>query len=107
MAEIHRWLVESRNPELLLLPGRRLVEAEELLAAGADDFISRPIDDVELVAGCDVSEDAVKAFIDGALSDYTPRPANPPEEFRDSLRANSSDIDAGKVEAALLAIGDL
>jgi hypothetical protein len=32
--------------------------------------------------------------------------ASPPEEFRDSVRANSRDIDAGKVEAALLEIGD-
>jgi hypothetical protein len=33
--------------------------------------------------------------------------ASPPEEFQDSLRANSADIDAGKIEAALLQIGDL
>lgn len=36
--DLHRWLTEGRNPELLLPAGRRLAEAEELLAERADEL---------------------------------------------------------------------
>jgi WD40 repeat protein/class 3 adenylate cyclase len=36
--DLHRWLTESRNPELLLPAGRRLAEAEEVVAERANEL---------------------------------------------------------------------
>ena len=38
LADTERWLADKRNPELLLTPGKRLAEAEELLEARREEL---------------------------------------------------------------------
>ena len=52
--DLHRWLTESRNPELLLPAGRRLAEAEEVLAERANEL------DGHLIAYVRASGDAAR-----------------------------------------------
>lgn len=46
-ADAHRWLLENKNPELLLPPGKRLAESEELLLSRRDEVEQQVIAFVE------------------------------------------------------------
>jgi len=46
-ADAHRWLLENRNPELLLPPGKRLAESEEMLLSRRDEVEQHVIAFVE------------------------------------------------------------
>jgi WD40 repeat protein len=49
-ADAHRWYSDRKNPELLLPPGKRLAEAEDLLASRRNEIENRVVEYIEASA---------------------------------------------------------